>query len=158
MTFSCGEKHKQLLALEVLLEDLWPMMTIHPSHPSVLHEASKSSKQASDWSESTSNDLQRPKMTYDDLRRLHYDSILATFWLHSDYTLITFWLHSDYIQTVSSRFNDQLNSMIYDLKRSVELRCLIDLVLHSSIDDLVSTFFACFLNIVEFVWRIKRRW
>ena len=106
----------------------------------------------------TSNDLQRPKMTYDDLRRLHYDSILATFWLHSDYTLITFWLHSDYIQTVSSRFNDRLNSMIYDLKRSVDLRCLIDLVLHSSFDDLVSTFFACLFHIVEFAWRIKRRW
>ena len=56
MTFSCGEKHKQLLAPKVLL-DLWTMMTIHPSHPIVLHEASKSSKQASDWSESTSNEL-----------------------------------------------------------------------------------------------------
>ena len=37
-----------LLALKVLLEDhdLWPMMTIHLSIPSVRHKASKSSKEA----------------------------------------------------------------------------------------------------------------
>ena len=33
---------------------------------------------------------------------------------------------------VSSRFFDLLNSMIYDLKRSVDLRWLFDPVLHSS--------------------------
>ena len=62
----------------------------HPSIPSVCHKASKSSKQALDWSESTSNDLRWPKITQDDL---------TTFWLHSDYILTTFWLHSDYILT-----------------------------------------------------------
>ena len=36
-----------------------------------------------------------------------------------------------------SRFCDLLNSMIYDLKRSVDLRWLFDPVLHSSSDDLV---------------------
>ena len=38
---------------------------------------------------------------------------------------------------VSSRFFDILNSMIYDLKISVDLRRLFDPVLHSSLDDLV---------------------
>ena len=38
---------------------------------------------------------------------------------------------------VSSRSFDLLNSMIYDLKRSVDLRWLFDPVLHSSLDDLV---------------------
>ena len=38
---------------------------------------------------------------------------------------------------VSSRFFDLLNSMTYDLKRSVDQRWLFDLVLHSSLDDLV---------------------
>ena len=38
---------------------------------------------------------------------------------------------------VSSRSFDLLNSMIYDLKRSVDLRGLFDPVLHSSLDDLV---------------------
>ena len=39
---------------------------------------------------------------------------------------------------VSSRsFDLLLNSMIYDLKRSVDLRGLFDPVLHSSLDDLV---------------------
>ena len=37
----------------------------------------------------------------------------------------------------SLRFFDLLNSMIFDLKRSVDLRSLFDLVLHSSFDDLV---------------------
>ena len=32
---------------------------------------------------------------------------------------------------------DLLNSLIYDLKRSVDLRCRFDHVLHSFIDDLV---------------------
>ena len=41
---------------------------------------------------------------------------------------------------VSSRSFDLLNSMIYDLKRSVDLRWLFDPVLHSSLDDLVSSF------------------
>ena len=38
---------------------------------------------------------------------------------------------------VSSRFFDPLNSLTYDLKRSKDLRWLFDLVLHSSLDDLV---------------------
>ena len=38
---------------------------------------------------------------------------------------------------VSSRCFDLLNSMIYDLKRSVDLNWFIDQVLHSSFDDLV---------------------
>ena len=38
---------------------------------------------------------------------------------------------------MSLRFFDLLNSMIYDLKRSVDLRRLFDPVLHSSLDDLV---------------------
>ena len=38
---------------------------------------------------------------------------------------------------VTSRFFDRLNSMIYDLKRSVDPRWLFDPVLHSSFDDLV---------------------
>ena len=38
---------------------------------------------------------------------------------------------------VSSRYFDLLNSMIYDPKRSVDLRLLLDQVLHSSLDDLV---------------------
>ena len=38
---------------------------------------------------------------------------------------------------VSSRSFDLLNSMIYDLKGSVNLRWLFDPVLHSSLDDLV---------------------
>ena len=38
---------------------------------------------------------------------------------------------------VSSRSFYLLNSMIYDLKRSVDLRWLYDPVLHSSLDDLV---------------------
>ena len=38
---------------------------------------------------------------------------------------------------VSLRSFDLLNSMIYDLKRSVDLRWLFDPVLHSSLDDLV---------------------
>ena len=36
-----------------------------------------------------------------------------------------------------SRFFDLLNSMIYGLKRSIDLRWLFDLVLNSSLDDLV---------------------
>ena len=38
---------------------------------------------------------------------------------------------------VSSRSLDLLNSVIYDLKGSVDLRGLFDPVLHSSLDDLV---------------------
>ena len=38
---------------------------------------------------------------------------------------------------VSSRFLDLLNSIIYDLKRSLDQRWLFDPVLHSSLDDLV---------------------
>ena len=38
---------------------------------------------------------------------------------------------------VSSRSFDLLNSMIYDLKLSVDLRWLFDLVLHVSLEDLV---------------------
>ena len=38
----------------------------------------------------------------------------------------------------SSRSFDLLNSMIYDLKRSVDLRWLLDPVLYSSLGDLVS--------------------
>ena len=38
---------------------------------------------------------------------------------------------------VTSRFFDRLNSMIYDLKRSLHLRWLFDPVLHSSLDYLV---------------------
>ena len=38
---------------------------------------------------------------------------------------------------MSSRFFDLLNFIIYDLKRSVDLRLLFDPVLHSSLDDLV---------------------
>ena len=38
---------------------------------------------------------------------------------------------------MSSRFFDLSNSMIYDLKRSVHLRWLLDWLLHSSLDDLV---------------------
>ena len=41
------------------------------------------------------------------------------------------------VGAVSSRSFDLLNSMIYDLKRSVDLRWLFDPVLHSSLDDLV---------------------
>ena len=45
---------------------------------------------------------------------------------------------------MSSRFVDLLKSIIYDLKRSVDLRRLLDLVLHSSLDDLVFlSFFYC---------------
>ena len=40
-------------------------------------------------------------------------------------------------RTVLSRFFDLLNSIIYDLKRSVDLRWLFDPVLHWSLDDLV---------------------
>ena len=42
---------------------------------------------------------------------------------------------------VSSRSFDLLNSMIYDLKRSVDLRQLFDPVLYSSLDDLVLLMF-----------------
>ena len=38
---------------------------------------------------------------------------------------------------MSSRFFGLLNSMIFDLKRSVDLGRLFDPVLHSSLDDLV---------------------
>ena len=38
---------------------------------------------------------------------------------------------------MSSRFFDLLNSITYDLKRSVDLRWLFDPVLHSSSNDLV---------------------
>ena len=38
---------------------------------------------------------------------------------------------------LTSIFFDRLNSMIYDLKRSIHLRWLFDPVLHSSLDDLV---------------------
>ena len=38
---------------------------------------------------------------------------------------------------MSLRFFDLLNSVIYDLKRSIGLRWLFDPVLHSSLDDLV---------------------
>ena len=40
---------------------------------------------------------------------------------------------------MSSRFFDLLNSITYDLKRSVDLRWLFDLVLHSFSDELVLT-------------------
>ena len=49
--------------------------------------------------------------------------------------------------TVSSRSFDLLNSMIYDLKRSVDLRWLFDPLLHSSLHDLVR-----YLFIVNYVW------
>ena len=42
-----------------------------------------------------------------------------------------------FIQLVISRSFDLLNSMIYDLKRFVDLRWLFGPVLHSSLDDLV---------------------
>ena len=41
------------------------------------------------------------------------------------------WCHQDIF--------DILNSMIYDLKRSVDLRLLFDPVLHSPLDDLIIT-------------------
>ena len=47
------------------------------------------------------------------------------------------------VGSVSSRFFDILNSMIYDLKRSVHLRWLFDPVLHSSSDDLVILISLC---------------
>ena len=42
---------------------------------------------------------------------------------------------------MSPRFFDLLNSMIYDLKRSVDLRRLFDPVLYSSLEDLVILMF-----------------
>ena len=39
--------------------------------------------------------------------------------------------------SVSSRFFDLLNSMIYDVKKSVDQKWLFDAVLHASLDDLV---------------------
>ena len=44
---------------------------------------------------------------------------------------------------LSSRFFDILNSKIYDLKRSLHLRCLLDPVLHSSSDNLVISISLC---------------
>ena len=47
------------------------------------------------------------------------------------------------VGAVSSRFVNQLNSMIYDLKRSLDLRFLLDPMLHSSLDDLVKVHILC---------------
>ena len=55
--------------------------------------------------------------------------------------------HQNRPQAVSSRSFDLLNSMIYDLKRSVDLRWLFDPLLHSSLHDLVR-----YLFIVNYVW------
>ena len=51
--------------------------------------------------------------------------------------------HQNRPQAVSSRSFDLLNSMIYDLKWSEDLRWLFDLVLHSSFNR-----WSCFLKIV----------
>ena len=53
-----------LLAPKLLLEFLWPMITLQPTKPL------KSFKQALDWSELTSNNLQWLPMTTDDYRWL----------------------------------------------------------------------------------------
>ena len=73
----------------------------HPIRPST--KPLYSSKEALDWSKSTSNYLQ--SMTTATFWQLsdnilttfwqHSDNILTTFWLHSNYILATFWLHSD---------------------------------------------------------------
>ena len=46
---------------------------------------------------------------------------------------------------VSSRFFDLLNSMMYDLKRSADIRQLFGPVLHSSLDDHVLIFFGTYM-------------
>ena len=54
---------------------------------------------------------------------------------------------------VSSIFFNLLNSMIYDLKRSIDLRWLFDLVLYSFLDDLVDAKKGwCSVVATEFRW------
>ena len=115
-----------LLAPKLLLEFLWPMITLQPTKPL------KSFKQALDWSESTSNDLQLVTdwllsanrmqlcgrvpilMIYQRQQEFPQESVIKKtnqiafshccmvvirFWLHSGYFLAMFWLHSDYFLT-----------------------------------------------------------
>ena len=114
----------QLLAPKVLLEYLWPLITIqsHTSIPS--HKAYVRPWIDLNWPPMTSNGLQWPPRTTKDLQGPKTQKKGVGEW-----------------GAVSSRSFDLLNSMIYDLKRSIELRWLFDPVLHSLVR------WSCFLFI-----------